>query len=64
MLTDLAAKPPLAQPVGSHPVSPALRTISQADRACPSFQQCRFSPCSPGSSCTHLMVLAVMKGGL
>lgn len=59
-----SAKTLLPQQVGNHPVSPALQTISQADGACPSFQQSRFSPCSQGSIYIHLTGLAVMMGGL
>lgn len=55
-----SAKTLLPQQVGNHPVSPALQAISQADGACPSFQQFHFSPCSQGSSYIHLMGLAMI----
>lgn len=44
-------------------MSAALQAISQADGACPSFQQSHFSPCSQGSSCICLMGLAMIMAG-
>lgn len=44
-------------------MSSALETTSQADGACPSFQQSRFTSHSQGS-CVYLSGLAMGEGAL